>query len=42
MIELGCVMARLREEVRNIQPEHQQEHRDLEEVQDNSKTRRCR
>jgi hypothetical protein len=40
MIELGCVMARWREEVRNIQLEHQQEHRDLEEVQNYSRTRR--
>ncbi len=32
-IEMAGVMARWREEVRNIQLEHQQEHRDLEEVQ---------
>jgi hypothetical protein len=32
MIEMAGVMVRWREEVRNIQLEHQQEHRDLEEV----------
>ncbi len=31
-VEMAGVMARWREEVRNIQLEHQQEHRDLEEV----------
>ncbi len=42
MIEMAGVMACWREEVRNIQLEHQQWHRDLEEVQNNSRTRRCR
>jgi hypothetical protein len=42
IFEMACVMARWREEVRNIQLEHQQEHRDLEEVQNYSRTRRCR
>jgi hypothetical protein len=42
MVEMAGVMARWREEVRNIQLEHQQEHRDLEEVQNISRTRRCR
>ena len=37
MIEMACWR-----EVRNIQLEHQQEKRDLEEVQNNSRTRRCR
>jgi hypothetical protein len=37
---MTSVMARRREEVRNIQLEHQQEHRDLEEVQNYSGTRR--
>jgi hypothetical protein len=41
MIEMAGVIAHWREEVRNIQLEHQQEHRDLEEVQ-NSRARRCR
>ncbi len=39
MIEMAGVMTRWREEVRNIQLEHQQEHRDLEEVQNYSRTR---
>ncbi len=42
MIEMTGVMARWREEVRNIQLEYQQEHKDLEEVQNNSRTRRCK
>jgi hypothetical protein len=40
-LEMAGVMARWREEVRNIQLEHQQEHRDLEEVQNDSRTRKC-
>jgi hypothetical protein len=42
MIKMAGVMACWQEEVRNIQLEHQQEHRDLEVVQNNSRTRRCR
>jgi hypothetical protein len=42
MIEMSGVMACWQEEVRNIQLELQQEHRDLEEVQNYSRTRRCR
>ncbi len=37
MIEIASMMARWREEVRNFQPEHQQEHRDLKEVQNYSR-----
>jgi hypothetical protein len=42
MIKMAGVIARSREEVRNIELEHQQEHRDLEEVHNYSRTRRCR
>jgi hypothetical protein len=42
MIEMAGMMVRWREEVRKIQLEHQQELRDLEEVQNNSRTWRCR
>jgi hypothetical protein len=42
MIKMAGLMTCWREEVRNIQLEHQQEHRDLEEVQNYSRTRRCR
>jgi hypothetical protein len=41
MIKMAGVMTRWREEVRNIQLEHQQDHRDLEKKQNNSRTRRC-
>jgi hypothetical protein len=37
---MASVMTRWQEEVLNIQLEHQQEHRDLEEVHHNSRTRR--
>ncbi len=42
MIEMDGVITGWREEVRNIQLEHQQEHRYLEEVKNISRTRRCR
>jgi hypothetical protein len=42
MIEMAGVMARWREKERKIQLDHQEEHRDLEEVQNNSRTCRCR
>ncbi len=41
MIKMASVME-CRREVRNIQLENHQEHRDLEEVQNNSRARRCR
>ncbi len=42
MIEMTGLITGWQEEVRNIQLEHQQEHRDLEEVLNYSRTRRCR
>ena len=40
MIKMAGVMTRWREEVRNIQLDYQQDRRDLENKQNNSRTRR--